>query len=160
MINFSNHIIMAFTQLILDNHDLEICRQLVSARVTTGSIFPLSYSHKPLQLLILPRLLLHQTKGYTHITHLHDLYLTDFFFFSSSTPACLVDLKMPTSSKFDLFDKVDLTFNYVNDHPLEATILIPQILQSKPQADYPVLVNWHGGGFVVGHRMYEGWFPP
>lgn len=67
---------------------------------------------------------------------------------------------MPTSSKFDLFDKVDLTFNYVNDHPLEATILIPQVLQSKPQADYPVLVNWHGGGFVVGHRMYEGWLPP
>ena len=67
---------------------------------------------------------------------------------------------MSISSKFDLFDKVDLTFKYVNDHPLEATILIPQILQSRPQADYPILVNWHGGGFVVGHRMYEGWYPP
>ena len=35
MINFSNHIIMAFTQLLLDNHDLEICRQLVKSELLT-----------------------------------------------------------------------------------------------------------------------------
>jgi hypothetical protein len=23
---------------------------------------------------------------------------------------------------------------------------------------YPVLVYWHGGGFIVGHRMYEPWW--
>ena len=135
---------------------------------TAESIFPLSSSHKPLRLLIPPRPLLHQTQGYTQITHFHNpdltvfffFYLSFFFFFSSSTPFCHVQSKMPTSSKFNLFDRVDLTFTYVNGHPLEATILIPKTLQSKPQADYPVLVNWHGGGFVVGHRMYEGWYPP
>ena len=65
-----------------------------------------------------------------------------------------------SASIFDAFDRVDLTYKTVNDHPLEATILIPKTLQSKPSAEYPVLVHWHGGGFVVGHRMYEPWFAP
>ena len=64
------------------------------------------------------------------------------------------------SSKFDSYDRIDLTYAISNDHPLEATILVPKILLSKPKAEYPTLVYWHGGGFVVGHRMYEGWFPP
>ena len=65
-----------------------------------------------------------------------------------------------TSSKLELFERIDLTFKSVNDHPIEATILIPKTLQSEPRASYATIVNWHGGGFVVGDRMYEGWLPP
>lgn len=65
-----------------------------------------------------------------------------------------------SSSKFDPFDRLDLTYKTINGHPLQATILTPKTLRSKPAAAYPTLVNWHGGGFVVGHRMYEPWFSP
>ncbi|ROW06901.1 hypothetical protein VMCG_04173 [Cytospora schulzeri] len=64
------------------------------------------------------------------------------------------------TSKFDGFDKVNLTYKTVRNQPLEATILIPKALPETPSTEYPVLVNWHGGGFVVGHRLYEGWFSP
>ncbi|KAH8802446.1 putative polyketide synthase [Xylogone sp. PMI_703] len=65
-----------------------------------------------------------------------------------------------TSSKLELFERVDFTFKVINDYPIEATILIPRALQLRPRAKYATLVNWHGGGFVVGDRMYEGWLPP
>lgn len=64
------------------------------------------------------------------------------------------------TSKFNDFDKVDFTYKTVKNQPLEATLLIPKSLQTKKSTQYPVLVNWHGDGFVVGHRMYEGWFSP
>lgn len=64
---------------------------------------------------------------------------------------------MPVS-KLEPFDRVDLTFKTVNaPRPLQASVLIPKGLQSK--LTYPTIVNWHGGGFVVGDRLYEGWFP-
>jgi acetyl esterase/lipase len=61
-------------------------------------------------------------------------------------------------SKFDSFDRLDLAFASVNGHKLEATILTPEKLQEKASGIYPVLVYWHGGGFIVGHRMYEPWW--
>jgi acetyl esterase/lipase len=61
-------------------------------------------------------------------------------------------------SKFSSFDKLDLAFASINGHKLEATILTPKKLQEKASGIYPVLVYWHGGGFVVGHRMYEPWW--
>jgi carboxylesterase type B len=62
------------------------------------------------------------------------------------------------SNKFKPFNRVDLTFRTINEHPLEATILIPKSLQLEASAKHPVLVHWHGGGFIVGHRMHEEWF--
>jgi hypothetical protein len=64
------------------------------------------------------------------------------------------------SQKLELFERIDLTFKTVNEHALQATFLIPKSLQLKPRAEYATIVNWHGGGFVVGDRMYEGWLPP
>src|SRR5256885_5093150 len=61
-------------------------------------------------------------------------------------------------SKFDSFDRLDLAFASVDGHKLEATVLTPKKLQEKANGIYPVLVYWHGGGFVVGHRMYEPWW--
>lgn len=62
------------------------------------------------------------------------------------------------SNRFDPFDRLDLTFKTVKDVPLRTTILTPKALSSQASADYPVLIHWHGGGFLVGHRMYDGWF--
>ena len=65
-------------------------------------------------------------------------------------------VKMSTS-QFEPFDTVDLTFRTINGHSLQATVLTPNTLQSNPCVEYPVIIHWHGGGFLVGHRMYEGW---
>ncbi|KAL2065355.1 hypothetical protein VTL71DRAFT_3025 [Oculimacula yallundae] len=56
------------------------------------------------------------------------------------------------------YDKLDLTYKVINETSLQATILTPKVLQSQPSGSYPTLVRWHGGGFIVGHRLYEGWF--
>ena len=63
------------------------------------------------------------------------------------------------SSKLEPFDKIDFDFKTVHDQPLRTSILIPKGLQSKSRQSYPTIVNWHGGGFVVGDRLYEGWLP-
>lgn len=63
------------------------------------------------------------------------------------------------SSKLESFDRVDFDFKTVHGHALKTSILVPKNLQSKPRETYPTVVNWHGGGFVVGERLYEGWLP-
>ncbi|KAK1141875.1 hypothetical protein N8T08_008388 [Aspergillus melleus] len=64
------------------------------------------------------------------------------------------------SNKFAPFDRVDLTYKVINAQHLDTSILIPRPLQDKPSGEYPVLIYWHGGGFIIGDRMYEGWFAP
>ncbi|KAG8531168.1 uncharacterized protein KY384_004526 [Bacidia gigantensis] len=64
-------------------------------------------------------------------------------------------------SRFAPFTRVDLAYRFINGVPLEATVLIPKSTFTSPKANgkkYPLMVRWHGGGFVVGHRMYEPWF--
>lgn len=63
------------------------------------------------------------------------------------------------SSKLEPFDRVDFDFKTVYGHALKTSILVPKNLQSQPRAQYPTIVNWHGGGFVVGDRLHEGWLP-
>ena len=62
-------------------------------------------------------------------------------------------------SKIEFFDRVDLDFKIIHGHALKTSILIPKNLQSKSRETYPTIVNWHGGGFVLGDRLYEGWLP-
>lgn len=71
------------------------------------------------------------------------------------------DRPFPTmsSSKLEPFDRVDFDFKTAHGHALKTSVLIPKNLQSKPREAYPTIVNWHGGGFVVGDRLYEGWLP-
>ena len=63
------------------------------------------------------------------------------------------------SSKLESFDRVDFDFKNIHGHGLKTSILVPRKLQSKPRESYPTIVNWHGGGFIVGDRLYEGWLP-
>lgn len=67
-------------------------------------------------------------------------------------------------SKFDGFERTDLVYSTVADHDLWVSILTPKILVKERRcsgghATVPVLVFWHGGGFIVGDRMYEPWWP-
>ncbi|KAL5358472.1 Alpha/Beta hydrolase protein [Aspergillus floccosus] len=62
-------------------------------------------------------------------------------------------------SRFDQFVLIDLPYRVINDHSLEATVLIPNNLYDRsPHKECPVMVRFHGGGFIVGHRNYEPWF--
>ena len=64
-------------------------------------------------------------------------------------------------SRFAPFTRIDLPYRIINGVPLEATILFKSRTPTSPRAPdkkRPVLVRWHGGGFILGHRMYEPWF--
>ncbi|OCK74973.1 putative polyketide synthase [Lepidopterella palustris CBS 459.81] len=61
-------------------------------------------------------------------------------------------------SKFDAFDRIDLVYHVVHDHPLQASILTPKELSGQSSKQLPVVVFWHGGGFIVGDRLYEPWW--
>lgn len=63
-------------------------------------------------------------------------------------------------SRFDSFTRTDLAYRYIDGVPLEATVLVPRSVTAVQGSGkkYPVMVRWHGGGFVLGHRMYEPWF--
>lgn len=61
-------------------------------------------------------------------------------------------------SRFESFQRADIEYSRVGDVPLIASVLIPKKAQEEPQRQAPVLVFWHGGGFVVGGRLYEPWW--
>ncbi|KAF2259659.1 putative polyketide synthase [Lojkania enalia] len=64
-----------------------------------------------------------------------------------------------TYSKLSPFHKIDLVYKTVHGVAIKTSFLIPKHLQSRPREAYPTVVNWHGGGFIVGNRLYEGWLP-
>jgi acetyl esterase/lipase len=71
-----------------------------------------------------------------------------------------------TKSKFDKFSRTDYIYTTVDGHDLWTSIFSP-----KPVGDHnsghdpeaatqvPVLIFWHGGGFIVADRLYEPWWP-
>ncbi|KAI3327058.1 putative polyketide synthase [Xylariaceae sp. AK1471] len=64
-------------------------------------------------------------------------------------------------SRFAPFTRSDVPYRIINGVPLMVTILTPVSIYISRRASskkYPVMVRWHGGGFIVGHRMYEPWF--
>jgi hypothetical protein len=63
------------------------------------------------------------------------------------------------ASKLQPFDIVDFVYKTVHGHSIKASVLVPKVLKSRPREKYPTIVNWHGGGFIVGNRLYEGWLP-
>lgn len=62
------------------------------------------------------------------------------------------------ASKFDAFDRIDEAYTRAGDHEISASILIPASIRYGQRRARPIIVFWHGGGFVVGHRMYEPWW--
>lgn len=64
-----------------------------------------------------------------------------------------------TDPKFSAFLSQDYVYSQVNGHNILATILTPKKLLDEPPSSCPVLVYWHGGGFITGHRLYAPWWP-
>ncbi|EME41519.1 hypothetical protein DOTSEDRAFT_90348 [Dothistroma septosporum NZE10] len=65
------------------------------------------------------------------------------------------------ASCFDDYEIEDIEYSRIKGHPLIASVLKPKSLLdgSCTPGRLPVLVFWHGGGFVVGHRLHEAWWP-
>lgn len=67
-------------------------------------------------------------------------------------------MEPPDGSKFSSFERADFEYCKVRDHPLTVSVWTPKNVQEESQRQVPVVVFWHGGGFVVGHRLYEPWW--
>lgn len=48
----------------------------------------------------------------------------------------------------------NVTYKTVDGKALEASIVVPRTLSP---GSHPVMVRWHGGGLVNGHRLYAPW---
>lgn len=70
---------------------------------------------------------------------------------TQSTP---IPADMAVATKFSAFNVVDVNYKEVNGVRIPASILIPKDAQTGP---HPVLVRWHGGCLITGHRMYPDW---
>lgn len=59
-------------------------------------------------------------------------------------------------SRIRNFDKIDLIFKTVNEHPLYATILTPTVRSSWRVSGSCILARRR---VLLGHRLHEAWFP-
>lgn len=61
------------------------------------------------------------------------------------------------SSKFDQFNITDVEYKKINGHAIETSILVPKAA-TDGNRPVPILVHFHGGGLVLGSRLFEPWF--
>jgi cephalosporin-C deacetylase-like acetyl esterase len=61
---------------------------------------------------------------------------------------------MAVAAKFSAFNVVDVNYKEVNGVGIPASILVPKEARTGV---HPVLVRWHGGCFITGHRMFPDW---
>ncbi|KAF5016227.1 hypothetical protein F66182_12161, partial [Fusarium sp. NRRL 66182] len=57
--------------------------------------------------------------------------------------------------RFRNFTRTDYVYKEIDHIPLYATVLLPKQVPSGPR---PVMIHFHGGGLVMGDRMYPDWF--
>ncbi|KAJ7583361.1 Alpha/Beta hydrolase protein [Mycena floridula] len=60
------------------------------------------------------------------------------------------------AEKFASFNIFTATYKTVHDHGIQADVLVPK---SIPPAKCPIIVRFHGGGLVLGARLFPDWFP-
>lgn len=58
--------------------------------------------------------------------------------------------------RFNPFEITDVVYKTINSHPIHASILIPHGIQP---GKHPLMVRFHGGGFIEGVRLGD-WFRP
>ncbi|KAI1333950.1 putative polyketide synthase [Xylariaceae sp. FL0016] len=66
--------------------------------------------------------------------------------------------------KFSRFDRKDFVYSTISHHDIWTSVFIPtgpvkHRLGETSSVLVPILVFWHGGGFIVGNRLYEPWWP-
>lgn len=62
---------------------------------------------------------------------------------------------MSKQAQLDAFIRQEVSYKQLAGH--EASILLPKDVH---QGICPLIVRWHGGGLVNGHRLYTEWLPP
>lgn len=55
------------------------------------------------------------------------------------------------------FDLKDMVYKRIDGHKIQASVLVQK--HSHP-GKRPVIVRWHGGGLVNGHRLFAQWVAP
>ncbi len=61
---------------------------------------------------------------------------------------------MAVDPVFAAFNIVEVSYKTVNDTPVPASILVPKDLKAGV---HPVMIRFHGGCFITGHRMFPAW---
>lgn len=56
-------------------------------------------------------------------------------------------------TKLTNFTRKEFVYKIVNDQPIEAAVCVPRNASGR----LPLLVHWHGGGLVIGEKLYEPW---
>jgi acetyl esterase/lipase len=74
---------------------------------------------------------------------------------TSLLSVCLFE-NITMSFKFDPFNRTDLVYKTIGATSFVASVLIPK---SVAKGKRPLLVHFHGGGLMVGDRMFGDWFP-
>lgn len=64
---------------------------------------------------------------------------------------------MSEQAQLDAFIRQDVTSKQLAGHNFQTSILVPKNVR---QGTCPLIVRWHGGGLVNGHRLYTEWLPP
>ncbi len=54
---------------------------------------------------------------------------------------------------FGKFERIDVVYKTVDGIPFEVSILVPRAVVSAPLLARPVLVHFHGGGFILGTAL-------
>ncbi|WPH04172.1 Hypothetical protein R9X50_00706000 [Acrodontium crateriforme] len=75
---------------------------------------------------------------------------------AGDTPVTIKHPSPHKSPKFAAFDIVDVDYKKVNNTPIPASILIPKTIRP---GTHPVIIHWHGGALITGHRIYPDWYP-
>lgn len=61
------------------------------------------------------------------------------------------------ASAFPAFQVTNTSYKSVQGVPIPTSLLIPKTLQPSRHR-HPVIVRWHGGCFITGHRLLPRWF--
>lgn len=64
---------------------------------------------------------------------------------------------MSKQAQLDAFRRQEVSYKQLDGHDFQASILVPKDVR---QGTCPLIVRWHGGGLVNGHRLYTEWLPP
>ncbi|KAH8434974.1 alpha/beta hydrolase family protein [Aspergillus melleus] len=64
---------------------------------------------------------------------------------------------MASSPKFDPFNIISATYKSVSQHDIAVNVLVPKNITYPGK--YPVIIRFHGGGFVTGSSLFPDWFP-
>ncbi|KAJ5624029.1 hypothetical protein N7510_000338 [Penicillium lagena] len=65
-------------------------------------------------------------------------------------------MSIPSSPKLDGLDIIQTTYKKIGDHEIRTDILIPQ---TPHKGQRPVIIRFHGGGFVFGDSLYMDFYP-